>query len=81
MVIDAKADGHCGYCVEAHSLGRGEELYMKIHKELHAEINKRREFCCKEYTFANIDQTLACIYPTPSKPVGSKHWMKGPQLN
>ncbi|KNZ46301.1 hypothetical protein VP01_738g5 [Puccinia sorghi] len=41
MVIDVKADGHCGYRVVAHALGRGEELYMEIRKELHAEIDKR----------------------------------------
>ncbi|KNZ64719.1 hypothetical protein VP01_10001g1 [Puccinia sorghi] len=32
MVIDVKADRHCGYRVVAHALGRGEESYIEIHK-------------------------------------------------
>ncbi|KNZ51512.1 hypothetical protein VP01_3920g1 [Puccinia sorghi] len=64
MVIDVKADGPCGYHVVAHSLGRGEEL----------------EFYSKEYTFSNIHQTLGSIYPTPSEPVGTKHWMSMPSM-
>ncbi|KNZ56747.1 hypothetical protein VP01_2328g2 [Puccinia sorghi] len=80
MVIDVKADGHCRYRVVAHALGRGEESYMEIRKQLHAEINKQREFYCKENTFAKIDQTLASIYPTPSEPVGTKHWMSMPSM-
>ncbi|KNZ63602.1 hypothetical protein VP01_11216g1 [Puccinia sorghi] len=75
MVIDVKADGHCGYQAVAHALGRGEESYMEIHKKLNAEIKKQTDFFCKEYTFSNIDQTLASIYPIPSEPVGTKNWM------
>ncbi|KNZ61759.1 hypothetical protein VP01_13611g1 [Puccinia sorghi] len=34
------ADGHCGYLAIGECLGRGQEAYMKVQKNLYAEINK-----------------------------------------
>ncbi|KNZ45152.1 uncharacterized protein VP01_8436g1, partial [Puccinia sorghi] len=65
-VYNVKADGHCGFCVAAYAMGRGEDAYMEIWRALHQEITKRKAFYVKQQIMPNIQSNLDRIYPKPS---------------
>jgi histone-lysine N-methyltransferase SETD2 len=79
-IYDVSADGHCGFRATAFCLGRGQEDYMAIRKELSAQIKYRRKFYEKEGTFPNIEWSLSQINARSNMPCTREHHMAMPSM-
>ncbi|KNZ53902.1 hypothetical protein VP01_3102g4, partial [Puccinia sorghi] len=67
-IYDVKGDRHCGYRAAALCLGRGQDAYMEIRRELYEEIEMNKAFYIKQGTFNNLPLTLKSILTQTSGP-------------
>ncbi|KNZ48326.1 hypothetical protein VP01_574g6 [Puccinia sorghi] len=71
-IYDVKGDGHCGYRAADLCLGRGQDAYMEIIRELYEEIEKKKALYIKQGTFNNLPLTLKSILTQTSGPIGRR---------
>ena len=81
-IYDVRPDGHCGYRAIAASLGRNEEDFMQIRKQLYQEIQNRREFYIMDSTIDDIEDIENSLIVTSSRPCldNENKWMTMPAM-
>ncbi|CAG8540275.1 8787_t:CDS:1 [Cetraspora pellucida] len=80
-VVNVDGDGNCGYRAVAVGLGRNENEWPNIRKELFEELNKNEPFY-RSLFLANDDYDMILKEISwKSGPCTFDHWMKMPQMD
>ncbi|CAG8477490.1 4202_t:CDS:2, partial [Gigaspora rosea] len=80
-VINVDGNGNCRYRAVAVGLGRNENEWPNVKKELFKELNKNEQFY-RSLFLANDDyDTILKEIPWESGPCTFDHWMKMPQMD
>ena len=77
-ILDVEADGHCGFRVIAWELGRGQDSFMDVRKEIYNDLKERSEFYLNQGFLDEVDRVARRIHVDESGPCDIDHWMSMP---
>jgi len=77
-ILDVEADGHCGFRVIAWALGRGQDAFMDVRKEIYRDLTGQSKFYLDQGFLDEIDRVAWRIRFEDSGPCDIDHWMSMP---
>ena len=76
--LDVDSDGHCGFRVAAHCLGRGQNKFFEIRKELHDHLKEKGEWYKNKAYIDDPQKEMKRIHFQSKGPCPKSHWMSMP---
>ena len=76
--MDIEPNGHCGFWVIAWALGRGQDSFLEIQREIYNNLEEQQEFYLNQGFLDKTDRVKQRILFEDPGPCNMDHWMSMP---